>query len=60
MQVQGAVQKAEAAFGPCDVMICNAGATEPGARPMLQLGNIPELAFALANKLTVLMWCRPL
>lgn len=25
-----AVAKAEAAFGPCNIMICNAGATEPG------------------------------
>ncbi|KAL3137822.1 hypothetical protein ABBQ38_005078 [Trebouxia sp. C0009 RCD-2024] len=29
-QINAAVQKAEATFGPCDIIICNAGATEPG------------------------------
>lgn len=28
--MQRAVEQAEAAFGPCNIMICNAGATEPG------------------------------
>lgn len=31
MQINDAVQKAEASFGPCDIIICNAGATEPGS-----------------------------
>ena len=30
MQMQDAVRQAEASFGACDIMICNAGATEPG------------------------------
>ncbi|KAA6422970.1 MAG: alpha beta fold family [Trebouxia sp. A1-2] len=29
-QMQAVVQEAEASFGPCDFMVCNAGATHPG------------------------------
>lgn len=28
--MQATVQQAEASFGPCDFMVCNAGATQPG------------------------------
>ena len=32
VQMQEAVQQAQAIFGPCDIMVCNAGATQPGER----------------------------
>lgn len=39
-QMQEAVQQAQAIFGPCDIMVCNAGATQPG-----RVEDLPVSAF---------------
>lgn len=36
VQIQSAVQGAEAKFGPCDMLISNAGITQPGKTPSVR------------------------
>ncbi len=41
--MQAVVQEAEASFGPCDFMVCNAGATHPGDCLLLAVVHVARL-----------------